>query len=262
MKKGLQNYQKRVKGALVWYGVLALGVVPIFTLLMGTKDNILTTSMSAMGNADGGIHLMFIIWTILFCAVFTSFVGYILILTKNTHSKIRILIYIAVAVLIFGNILPFLPETFPGFAELHNFCAQISSISLAVVLMLLALTLHKWYPEVFKKAVTFVLVIWAVLVTLMALFGTKSITEMAGILLACVYLFAVAVWLMRTKDFDAVESLKQYDATQAEEEADKLEKRAAEAKDEYLKLEAKARRARIEAMEMVRQAKRDERAKS
>jgi len=255
MKRGLENYQRRVKGALVWYGILALFIVPAFTLFMGTKDNILTTSMSAMGNTGEGTHLLFIIWTILFCAVFSSFVGYILILTKNTHSRVRILVYIAVATLIFGNLMPFVPDVFPGASWLHNFCAQISSISLAVVLMLLALTLHKWYPEVFKKAIVFVLIIWAVLIAMMALFGTKSITEMTGIILACIYLFTVSIWLMKTKDFDATASLQEYDVQQATEEAEKLEKRASEAKEEYLRLEAKARRARIEAMEIKRASK-------
>jgi len=255
LKTGLEKYQKRLKNALVWYGVFALIVVPIFTLYMGTRQNIFVVSMSAMGSEGGLIHLLFIIWTIVFCAVFASFLGFLLILTQNTHSRIRILLYIAVGILIFGNLLPFLPQEFPGVAELHNFCAQISSISLAVILMLFALTLHKKYPDVFKKALFFVLVIWLVLIVLMGVFGTKSITEMTGIILACIYLFTVAVWLFKTEDFDAVSSLKNFDAEQAVEEVKRLEKKAAEAKEEYLKWEKKARRASIEAKEIVRAAK-------
>jgi len=254
-EKKLSHYKRRLTSGLIWYGFLSLGLVPVFTLMMGTKANIFTTSMSAMGNAGGGTHLWFILWTIVFCAVFSSFIGYLLMLTRNTHSKVRILVYFAVAVLIFGNIIPFLPDTFPGFAWLHNFCAQISSISLAVTLMLFTLTLRNHYSQLFKKALVFVLIIWVVLIALMGLFGTKSITEMSGILLACVFLFTVLIWLYQENTFDPVLSLQEFDTANALEEAEKLEKRAKEAKEEYLKLEAKARNARIAAEEAAYLAK-------
>lgn len=255
--KSSKDYRYRLKTALIWYGALSLIVIPIFTLIMGTRDNILSVSMSAMGNTDGWVHLLFIIWTISFCVYFSSFVGYLLILTQNTHSRIRILVSIATVILIIGNLVPFLPDEFPMAAELHNVCAQISSVSLAVTLMLLALTLHKYYPEVFKKAIVFVLLIWAVLVVQMSLFGTVSFTEMSGIILACIFLFTVARWLFKTKDFDiiAVESIKDFDADQALEEVEKLEKKAAEAKEEYMKWEIKLRRARTEAIEKTRLSK-------
>ncbi len=255
--KDSKDYKYRLKTALIWYGALSLIVVPLFTLIMGLQDNIFTVSMSAMGNTGGWVHLFFIIWTITFCAYFSSFMGYLLMLTQNTHSRIRILVFIATIVLIFGNLMPFLPNEFPMAAELHNVCAQISSISLAVTLMLLALTLHKYYPEVFKKAIVFVLIIWTVLVVQMSLFGTVSFTEMSGIILACIFLFTVARWLFKTKDFDimAVESIKDFDAEQALEEVEKLEKKTAEAKEEYMKLEIKLRRARTEAIEKARMSK-------
>ena len=82
---------------------------------MGNKDNILTTSMSAMGNTSGNMHFWFIIWTIVFCAYFASFMGYLLMLTKNTHSKIRGFVYFAIVVLIRGISSRFCPRHFPDF---------------------------------------------------------------------------------------------------------------------------------------------------
>lgn len=253
MKTGkLSHYRRRIVGGMILYGILSLGVIPIFTLYMGTKDNILTVSMSAMGNTSVSVHLLFIIWTLVFCGYFASFVGYLLMLTKNTHSKIRGFVTFATAVLIVGNVFPFLPELFPGFAGMHNLFAQISSISLAIILMLFTLTLRNSYSILFKKALLFVLIIWAVLIALMAIFGTRSITEMSGIILAGIFLFTVLVWLYREDTFDPVQSLKEKDALEAVEEAARLDKRAAQAKKEYLKLEAAARKAKIEAEEVVR----------
>ena len=95
MKDEMSKYRRRLFGGLIFYGIFSLGIIPFFTLIMGTKDNILTTSMSAMGNTSGNMHFWFIIWTIVFCAYFASFMGYLLMLTKNTHSKIRGFVYFA-----------------------------------------------------------------------------------------------------------------------------------------------------------------------
>ena len=255
MKNESFAYRWRLTGGIILYAGLSLAVIPVFTLIMGTQDNILLVSMSAMGNASGNMRFWVILWTIVFCAYFAGFMGYLLMLTRNTHSKIRGFVYFAIAVLIVGNIIPFLPETFPGFAQLHNFCAQISSVSLAVSLMLFALTLRNSYTVLFKKTLIFVLIIWAVLIALMSLFGTRSITEMTGIILASVFLFVTLVRLHKEDDFDLIQSLKERDAQQAEEEAEKLAKRAEAVKKEYLKLEGEARRARIMADEAARLAK-------
>lgn len=255
MKDEMSGYRKRIVGGMIIYGIFSLGIIPVFTLIMGARDNVLTVSMSAMGSTSVSIHLLFIVWTIVFCGYFSSFMGYLLMLTKNTRSKIRGFVTFATAILIFGNIVPFLPETFPAFAWLHNFCAQISSISLAVTLMLFALTLRNYYSILFKKALIFVLIIWVVLIALMGMLGTTALTEMTGIILAGIFLFSVLVWLYKEDAFDPVQSLKESDALEAGEEAKRLEKKAAAAKKEYLALEAKARKARIEADEASKKLK-------
>lgn len=248
-------YRRRMIGGLIIYGILALGVLPIFTLYMGTQGNIFQISMSEMGNANVFRHLLFIIWTILFCSVFSSFIGYLLLLTKNTKSKIRFLVTFAVVVLIIGNIIPFLPELFPIFAGMHNLFAQISSVTLAIVLMLFSLTLRNTYTVLFKKSLVFVLIIWGVILTLTIFFQAASITTMFGTMIANIFLFVVLLWLYREDTFDPVQSLKEIDAIEAQEEADKLWKRAQHAKQEYLKLEAAARKASHEADEAAYIAK-------
>ncbi|MEG0703238.1 MAG: hypothetical protein RR449_06670 [Christensenella sp.] len=254
-KHEISSYRKRIIGGLIGYGILSLGVIPIFTIWLGTRSDPFSMSMSAMGNANGGMHFLFIIWTILFCSYFASFVGYLLMLTKNTHSKIRFIVSLATLALIFGNIVPFLPDVLPGFTWFHNFCAQFSSVSLAIILMLFTLTLRNHYSALFKKALVFVLIIWATMIALMAILNVTSFTEMTGIIIAGVFLFTVLVWLYKEDTFDPVQSLKENDALEAVENAKKLSKKADAAKKEYVKLEAEARRAKIEADESVRQAK-------
>lgn len=251
MERNLTNYQRRVDMTLKAY-VVAACVVTVFTLFMGTRDNVLTTSMSAMGNTGRPMHLAFIVWTIVFCGYFGSIVGFILILTQNTKSKIRIFVYIAAGIMIFGDIMPFVPAEHPIAARLHDLCAQISSIALAVTLMLLALTIVRLYPEVFKKALFWVLLLWGALLAFMGLFGTKAITEMIGIIGGSLYLVVFAGWIVKAEQFDASQALSSSDAEQAEEEARRLEKRARELEEEYLRAETKARHARLAADELRR----------
>ncbi len=252
------SYNKRMRSSIIFWGILALGVIPVLTLLVGTQDNVLTTSMSAMGSSSGLSFVLFVIWTIAFCVFFASMVGYILMLTRNNKSKVRKFVYFAVGVLIFGNVMPFVPDVLPGFAALHDFCAKISSVTLAVSIMLLALTFRKHYRKLFWRSFVFVLIIWTVLIVMMGTFSTKSITEMTALILGSVFLFTVLVWLYKENAVDAEDALLQNDAMTAEEQAVSLEKRAKAAYDEYLKLDNDARRARLYADEYARIVKKDQ----
>lgn len=251
MERNLANYQHRVDMAQKAYTIIGCFVIA-FTLYMGTHGDVFTTSMSAMGNTGTGMHITFVIWTIVFCVYFGSIVGFILILTRNTRSRIRTFVYIAAAIMTFGDIMPFVPTEHPVAAWLHNTCAQIASVSLAVTLMLLALTIRRLFPEVFKKALFLVIMFWIVLLGLMGLFGTKAITEMTGIIGGILYLIVLAHWIVKAEQFDASAALSSSDAQQADEEATRLEKRARELEEEYMKAEMKARHARIAADELRR----------
>lgn len=255
MSKKVSSYRRRIVGGMILYGILTLCVIPILTISAGTQNNILEVSMSAMGNSSAASRALFLTWTIVFVVTFASLTGYLLMLTKNTRSKIRWLVTFATVVLVIGNIVPFIPDVFPKMAGMHNLFAQISSISLAIVLMLFTLTLRKTYSIIFKRSLIFVLIIWAVMIGLTTIFGAASITTMSGTMVAGIFMFVVLVWLYMDDKFDPVQSLKEKDASEATEEADKLWKRAEQARNEYLKLEAAARKARIEAEEASRIAR-------
>ncbi len=255
MKQELSYYRKRIIVGMIIFGILALGVIPIFTIYMGVQKDPFTITFSEMGNLSASRHLLFILWTVLFSASFASFVGYLLMLTRNTQSKIRKFVSFATIILILGNIFPFVPDLLPKLAGLHNIFVQTSSICLAVILMLFTLTLKATYSMLFKKALTFVLCIWMTMIVLIIAFGPASITTMTGTIVAGVFLFTVLVWLYQEDKFDPVQSLKEKDALHAREDAEKLWKRAEHALEEYLKLEAAARRASLEADEVERISK-------
>ena len=48
MKDEMSGYRKRIVGGMIIYGIFSLGIIPVFTLIMGARDNVLTVSMSAI----------------------------------------------------------------------------------------------------------------------------------------------------------------------------------------------------------------------
>lgn len=246
-----QNYEWRVSTALKLYAVWCL-VALAMTLYAGTRDNILTVSMSAMGNSSRSSYMFFLAWTAVFCTYFGSLTAFICILAQQARSRIRIFVFIAVGIMIFGDIAPFVPDQHPFFAFVHNTCAQISSLSLAFSLMLLTMSVRQAYPQVYRRAIVWVIVIWCFLLAGMALIGTKALTEMMGIFGGSIFLLFFARDIAKQKQFSASAALSASDAQEAEEEADKLEKRARELQEDYLQAEEKARHARMVADNMRR----------
>ena len=61
----------------------------------------LTVSMSAMGSTSVSIHLLFIVWTIVFLRLLFEFHGLPFDAHQNTRSKIRGFVTFATAILIF-----------------------------------------------------------------------------------------------------------------------------------------------------------------
>lgn len=246
MERRRTNYAGRVATALKLYTVWCVVVIAM-TLYAGTRDNVLLVSMSAMGNMSQSSYLFFIAWTVVFCAYFGSLTGFILILTQRARSRIRGFVYLAVGIMIFGDISPFVPDVHPFWAFVHNTCAQISSLSLAFSLMLLTLTVRHAYPRVYRRALIWVIVIWCFLLAGMSLIGTKALTEIMGIVGGSVFLLVFAHDIAKQEQFDASVALSASDAQEAEEEAAKLEKRAQELHEEYVQAEQKAQHARLEA---------------
>ncbi|MBD5559761.1 MAG: hypothetical protein HDQ87_05300 [Clostridia bacterium] len=256
MNQRHKSYERRIRTALILYAVWCV-VVLLLTLRAGTRANIFRVSMSAMGNMNRTNYMFFIVWTIVFCSYFGSLTGFILILTQHAGSRIRIFVLIAVGIMIFGDIVPFVPEQHPFWAFLHNTCAQISSLSLAFSLMLLVLTVRRGYPELYRRALIWVVIIWCFLLAGMSLVGTKALTEMMGIIGGSVFLLIFARDVVRQKRFSASAALSASDAREAAEEAEKLEKRARELHEEYMEAEAKARHARMVAEDLRRLERRN-----
>ena len=182
----------------VWlYGILSLVMVPAVTLILGVHGNALTTSLSAIGNRPG-LRAIFIVWTLAVCAYFVSIVFSLVMLTRNTEANaLHIMIGVTTLALLAFNIIPFLPDRWPVLADLHTRGVLVAALLLAATLFMLTMTFRGHYPDLFRQALVWFLVLFAVVAILYLVFYTAWITESVGIIGSAVFLFAVLVKLYR-----------------------------------------------------------------
>ena len=248
-----EAYQKKLKKALLWYGLFALWLIPVYTVKLATKADLLEYSISFVGNSLGHRQSL-ILWTVMSGVFFASFVGYLLVLTRNTASSAKKLIYVASGMLILSNLIPFLPEQFPKLAQYHSFFAMASSLMLAVTLFVFVWALRKFDRRVFKKSMRLLLLVVSISGALMMAFGVNSLLEVVAIWSVCLFMFIELVWLLRADGFDGVQVLREVDAHKAVEEAKKLQRRAQKAQDDADELHAMAKKARQEARKLCHDA--------
>ena len=236
---------------LLWvFGILSLIIVPAFTIYLGAHGNPFRLSLSAIGNRPE-VRPVFLVWTITMCAYFSGIVFAIVVLTKNARARtFRVLILVSTWLLLATNLIPFLPDRFPLWANIHTHVAVISTVLLAFTLLMLTFTFRDYYPKLFLKSHIAVLCLLAVMIILFIFFEAKWITEGTCIIGGSIFLFSVMYWLYKENDFEAEDVLGAYDLDLARREVQRLENRTKEVYEEYLKLNTQLRIAQIELQEM------------
>lgn len=250
---GKTPYERKLKLGIFLYSLFALLLIPLYTVNLASHANVLDYSISFIGN-NLGHRQSLIVWTVMSGVFFICFICYLLVLTKNTKSSAKWMIYLASGMLIVCNFIPFLPEQFPRLARYHNFFAMASSLLLALTLFVFVLALRKFDRRIFWKAMWLLLAVVAVSGVLMLLFGVNSLLETVSILSVCLFMFCVLFWLLRSDRFDGVQVLLEVDADRAVEEARRLVKKAEKAKEEAAEAAYLARKARMNARKLCRQA--------
>lgn len=124
------------------------------------------------------------------------------------------------------------------------------SFLLAFTLLLLTFTFRNLYPILFRKTLTFILILLSVIIILFISFSFNWITERTNIIGASVFLFTTLWWLYKENYFETEDILHPYDIEQAEAEVARLENRAQKTYEVYLKINESSRIALIELQEL------------
>ncbi|MDR0783844.1 MAG: hypothetical protein LBE83_08835 [Propionibacteriaceae bacterium] len=191
----------RVRVILTISGVFALGIIPGFTLLLGSYGSPLTTSLSAIGNSPG-MRTAYLTWAIVLCAYYVAALYALSILTGDRLKRLRVVAWLIAGALLGSSVIPFYPDEMPGWAFAHEIGSKLSAGFLVLAFLLFTLSIRISYPRLFRRALVLLVVIVAAAGIPYLFFSASWISTGPGLIGAGLFLFLTMFWLVREDDFD------------------------------------------------------------
>lgn len=128
------------------------------------------------------------------------------------------MLYLACALLVATVLIPFLPESRPRWAEIHNTLAMAAPVLMLVVLYLFVFHLHRLDAHIFKRAVVFLTNTVVISAVILFSIGISSLLEVVFSLSVCVFLFCMLLWLRKSDRIDAAQALADEERRRPEKE--------------------------------------------
>lgn len=257
-----EKYLRRLKRAGLCYGLMALVIIPIYTILYATRADLITRNMSYIGGYMGGYRGL-VLWGVVSGLFYLGFTSYLFMLTKFTNKRVRRMLFAACAMLIITVLLPFVPEIWPRAAEMHNFFAMLAPIVMVLTMYLFVFYLAKCDRGVYKRALWALNSMVLVSAVLMFLTGSSGLLEVVFSVGMCVLLFMILIWLSHSEHVDLVRAMRQAEekrqaeaaAREAEERAQKVAEAARRRAEQAQRAQQEAKLALARAKEATREAR-------
>jgi hypothetical protein len=226
-----EKYKKRIRKAGVLYGLMALVVIPVYTVFFATQADLITKNMSYIGGYMGG-YTRLLIWGIVSALFYLGFSSYLFMLTRFSNARVRRMLLAACAMLVLTVALPFVPEVWPRMAQMHNTFAMLAPVIMVLVMYVFVFYLGKCDRAIYKKALFSLNSLVLVSAILMFFLGASGLLEVIFSVGMCVLLFLLLVWLSHSEQMDVVEIYRQAEARRkAREQAQRAEEAARRAEE-------------------------------
>jgi hypothetical protein len=185
-----KKYADRLRKASWIYGILSLVIIPIYTILFATKADLLKQNMSYIGGyMDGYRGLM--VWGVASGLFYLAFTSYLFKLTRFANRRIRRMLFAACSMLVITVLLPFVPETWPRAATLHNLFAMLAPVIMIITMYVFVFYLGKCDHRIYRKALTFLNAMVLISALLMFALGASGLLEVLFSVSMCVLLFSI-----------------------------------------------------------------------
>lgn len=203
-----EKYLRRLKRAGLCYGLLALVIIPIYTILYATRADLITQNMSYIGGYMGGYRGL-VIWGVVSRVFYPGLhqlpvcINQIYQQAREAHALcgLRHADYYGAA--------PFVPEIWPRAAEMHNFFAMLAPIVMVVTMYIFVFYLAKCDRSVYKRALWSLNTMVLISAVLMFLTGSSGLLEVVFSVGMCVLLFMILIWLSHSEHLDLVRAMRQ-----------------------------------------------------
>lgn len=192
----MRKLGRQKKKGIKPYGVFAIGVLPLSTIVFASKGDPLTVNLSIIGNQPGH-RVWFILWGALCAVCFVS------LFMKTFHEaryegKIERCLMIAAGVSFIACVLtPFLPEKYPIAAKWHNVMAVSASTLIVLVSLLLSRYLRRVDRHLYHTAMLQWGIITCVCIGLIIATGISGLFEVVLIISVSLHTYHILAQLTR-----------------------------------------------------------------
>ena len=188
--------EKYTRQVMAFCGVMALLVIPSYTIQYATQDSLIHSNMSTIGGQPGQ-YLGLVLWgglcTVYLHAAFT----FLFDISRYQNRTVRAMMHIACTLLLLTAVTPFVPEQMPRAASFHNAFAIGASLSVIAVAICFVRHLAQWGDDVYRKAHGTLGVVIGVCALVLMATGISGLVEVLFIVSMCLFLFNLMRWLRK-----------------------------------------------------------------
>ena len=201
------SVSKTQKKLSLIFGLFILVIIPVYSVLLMSKADIFSVSLSAIAY-EHGYYSEFFLWATLVSIFYLVFLGYLFSIAKFENKK-AIIIYVVGCVLVFLTVVfPYLPEVFPILTELHNLIGMGSAVLLMISVFFFVFFLADKDKKVYTMSMVALISIVTVCAVIYFFLGMNSLIEVIFVVATGVFLFFLSLWIRRTPVIDADENYK------------------------------------------------------
>lgn len=194
MKNSLKRKQAKKLTAQALFAFFSIALVPIYTLIFGTKEDPFLYTLSGIGNAFDH-KLSFIFWGSITGLALVFYTLYVFAKIDYRDKRSRRFLYGSHICLILTVVTPALKDVFPVWHFIHVVFSTLFSLFLVASILLFLQYLSKSNQELSKKSLFLLIGCVGMSVASLFLMGLNGVVEILFFIGISVFLFVLGIYL-------------------------------------------------------------------
>lgn len=194
MKNSLKKQQAKKITAQALFAFFSIALVPVYTLIFGTKEDPFLYTLSGIGNAFDH-KLSFIFWGSITGLALVFYTLYVFAKIDYRDKRSRRFLYGSHLCLILTVLTPALKDVFPVWHFVHVVFSTLFSLLLVASILLFLQYLSKSNQELSKKSLFLLIGCVGMSVATLFLMGLNGVVEIMFFIGISVFLFVLGIYL-------------------------------------------------------------------
>lgn len=194
MKNSLKKQQAKKITAQAMFAFFSIALVPIYTLIFGTKEDPFLHTLSGIGNAFDH-KLSFIFWGSITGLALVFYTLHVFAKIDYRDKRSRRFLYGSHICLILTVVTPALKDVFPVWHFIHVVFSTLFSLLLVASILLFLQYLSKSNQELSKRSLFLLIGCVGMSVATLFLMGLNGVVEILFFIGISVFLFVLGIYL-------------------------------------------------------------------